>query len=124
MENKDTNTDYQEVVRAGDQMREMEEIASGTIFLVEIHNYYFLHIQEIFLKKIIPIQSASSYSKSEFDLSSYYINLLKNGSPLSPPASSPPIITQGDANYEIPLDRSVFIFDCNKTVEAIIMNYL
>ena len=95
MENKDTNTDYQEVVRAGDQMREMEEIASGTIFLVEIHNYYFLHIQEIFLKKIIPIQSASSYSKSEFDLSSYYINLLKNGSPLSPSLPRPLLSLRG-----------------------------
>ena len=94
MENKDTNTDYQEVVRAGDQMREMEEIASGTIFLVEIHNYYFLHIQEIFLKKIIPIQSASSYSKSEFDLSSYYINLLKMAHP-SPPRFLAPYYHSG-----------------------------
>ena len=30
----------------------------------------------------------------------------------------------GDANYEIPLDRSMCIFDYNKTVEAIILKCL
>ena len=33
MENNDTKTDYQEIVRAGDQMWEMVEIIIGIIFL-------------------------------------------------------------------------------------------
>ena len=35
-------------------------------------------------------------------------------------------ITQGgvDANYEIPLDMSMYIFSCNKTGEAIILKWL
>ena len=40
MENNDTKTDYQEIVRAGDQMWEMVEITIGIIFFVclfEIH---------------------------------------------------------------------------------------
>ena len=67
MENKDTKADYREVVRAREQMREMEEITSGIIFLFEIHIHYFLHIQGIFkynLKRITPILSAKSHSKS------------------------------------------------------------
>ena len=30
----------------------------------------------------------------------------------------------GDANYEIPLDTSMYIFNCNRTVEAMILKYL
>ena len=37
---------------------------------------------------------------------------MKNGSP------------RGDVNYEIPLDMSMYIFNCNKAVEAIILKYL
>ena len=84
MENKDTKTDYQEVVGAGDQKWEMVEITIGIIFFFFWDSYsLFLYSQEIFkshLKKITPTQSANSHSKSQFDLSSYYINLLKNGS--------------------------------------------
>ena len=36
MENKDTNTDYQKVVRAGDQKWEIAETTFGIIFLFEI----------------------------------------------------------------------------------------
>ena len=38
-------------------------------------------------------------------------------------AQHPLPVIQGDANYEITLDRSPYIFDCNKTVEAIILKY-
>ena len=51
MENNDTKTDYQEIVRAGDQMWEMVEITIGIIFFVclfEIHVHYFLYVQGIF----------------------------------------------------------------------------
>ena len=40
--------------------------------------------------------------------------------PPPPPLPSP----AEDTNYEIPLDRSLYIFNCNKTVEAIILKYL
>ena len=43
MENKDTNRDYQEVVRVGDQKREIIEIRIGIIFLFEICIHYFLY---------------------------------------------------------------------------------
>ena len=111
MENKTAKTDYEEVVRAGDQKWEMVEITFRIFFLFEIHIHYFLYMLGIFkshLNKIIPAQSANSHSKSQFDLSSFYINLLKNGSTPLPPSP------RGDANYEIPLDRSMYIFHCNK----------
>ena len=113
MENKDTKADYQEVIMAGDQKWEMVESTIGIILvclfvcLFEIHIHYFLDMQGIFkshLKKNHPTQKANSHQKSQFDLSSYYISLLKNGS--------------------IPLDRSMYIFKCNKTVEAIILKFL
>ena len=55
METKETKTDNQEVVIAGDQKWEMVESTIGIIFLFEIHIDYFLDIQGIFkshLKKI------------------------------------------------------------------------
>ena len=73
------------------------------------------------LKKVTSTQSANSNPKSQFELSSYYINLLKNGSALPSLLPSPP---RGDANYEIPLDMLMYIFNCNETVEAIILKYL
>ena len=48
MENKDTKTDYQEVVTAWDQQYEIVEITIGIIFLFEIHIHYFLNIQGFF----------------------------------------------------------------------------
>ena len=39
-------------------------------------------------------------------------------------AQSSPPSPRGDANYEIPLDMSMYIFSCNKTVEAIILKCL
>ena len=98
MENKDTRTDYQELVSVGDQKRDMVEITIGITFLFEIHIHYFSYIQGIFmshLKKITPTQSANSHPKLQFNLNPYYINFLKNCS------------TQGDANYETPLDISM-----------------
>ena len=73
-------------------------------------------------EKIYPSQNANSHPKSRFDLSSYYINLLKNGltSSAPPPLPSP----REYVNYKVPLDRSMYIFNCNKTVEAIILKYL
>ena len=52
MENKDTNRDYQEVVRVGDQKREIVEIRIGIIFLFEICIHYFLYRDFFFLHLI------------------------------------------------------------------------
>ena len=58
IENKDAKTDYQELVRVGDQKWDMVKITVGIIsFLFEIHIHYFLYIQGIFqshLKKKLP----------------------------------------------------------------------
>ena len=43
MENKDTNTDYQKVVRVGDQKWEIVETTFGIIFLFEILILSFLY---------------------------------------------------------------------------------
>ena len=44
MESNDTKTEYQEVVRVGDQKWEMVEITIGIIlFKFEIHIHYFLY---------------------------------------------------------------------------------
>ena len=43
MENKDTNTDYQKVVRVGDQKWEIAETAFRIIILLEIRIHYFLY---------------------------------------------------------------------------------
>ena len=123
MKNKDTKTDYQKVVMAGDQKWEMVESTIGIVFLFEIHvRYFFTHTGNfrVPLIKNHPTQKANSHSKSKFDLSSYYINLLKNGSTPPPLLPSP----TEDTKYEIPLDRPLYIFNCNKTVEAIILKYL
>ena len=89
MENNDTKTDYQEIVRAGDQMWEMVEITIGIIFLfclrfMSIIFYVYREFSSPTWKKY-PTQSTNSHSKSQFDLRSYYTNLLKNGSNLPPP---------------------------------------
>ena len=52
MENKDTNRDYQEVVRVGDQKREIVEIRIGITFLFEICIHYFLFRDFFFLHLI------------------------------------------------------------------------
>ena len=43
MENKDTNTDYQKVVRVGEEKREFEEITLRIVFFFEILLHYFLY---------------------------------------------------------------------------------
>ena len=56
MENKDTKTDYQEVVSPGDQKWEMVEITIGIIFsfflsfflFFEIYIHYFLYMYREF----------------------------------------------------------------------------
>ena len=123
MENKDAKTDYQEVVRVGDQKWETVEITIRIIFFVWDSYSLFLYKQRIFksdLKKITHTQRTNSHPKSQYDLSPYYINLLKNGSipPLHHPGGG------GDANYEIPLDMSMYFFSCNKTVETIMLKCL
>ena len=67
MENKDTKTDYQEVVSAGDQKREIVAIPIGIIlfihlfinFFIEIHIHYFLYIHEIFKSHLKNISANS-----------------------------------------------------------------
>ena len=110
--NKDTKTGYQEVVKVGDQKWEMVEITIGIIFYIwDSYLLFFIYVGnfQVPSKKITPTQSANSHPKSQFDLSPYYINLVKNGS---------------FPNYEIPLDMSMYIFNCNKTVEAITLKCL
>ena len=56
MENKDTNTDYQKVVRVGDQKWEIVEIMIGNIFFVS-DSYSLFFIREFnksHLKKTTP----------------------------------------------------------------------
>ena len=72
MENKDTKTDYQEVVRLGDQKWEMEMVEitvsdSYSLFL------YTQGISKPHLKKVTYTQSDNSYLKSQYDLSPYYM---------------------------------------------------
>ena len=43
MENKDTNTYYQKVIRVGEEKWEIVEITIGIIFLFEISIHYFLY---------------------------------------------------------------------------------
>ena len=83
MGNRDTKTDYQEVVSVGDQKWETAEITIRIIFFVWDSYSLFLYIQRIFkshLKKITYTQRANCHPKSQYDLSPCYINLLKNGS--------------------------------------------
>ena len=97
-------------------------ITIGIIFLVWIHIHYSLYVQGVFksnLKKITPTQIANSHLKSQFELSPCYINLMKN---VSPPAPLPS--PRGHVNYEIPLDMSMYIFNCSKPAEAVILIYL
>ena len=57
MENEDTNTDYQKVVRVGDQKWEIVEITIGIFCLFVWNSYSLFFMQEAFkshLEKIIP----------------------------------------------------------------------
>ena len=74
MENKDTNTDYQKVVTVGDQNSETVEITIGIICLRFVFTIFYTGSFQVPPEKNYP------YPKSQFDLSSSYINLLKNGS--------------------------------------------
>ena len=80
MENKDTNTDYQKVVRVVDQMWDTVGITIRIIFLFKIC--------VIFLSFHVPPE------KNYPHLSPFYINIKKNGS--IPPPHHPMEI----ANYE------------------------
>ena len=68
-------------------------------------------------EKATPTRSANSHPKCQFDVSPYYVNLLKND-------SIPPPSPRGDATYEISLDMSMYIFNCKKTVKVIILKCL
>ena len=89
--------------------------------LFEIHIQYFSLFFiytgnfQVPPEKIAPTQSTNFHPKSQSDLTPYNVTL-KNGSTF-PPSS------RGDANYEITLDRSLYIFNCNKTAEVIILKY-
>ena len=88
MENKSTNTDYQKVVRVGDQKWEIVETANyiwNHFFAWDLYSLFF--IQRVFkfhLKKITPTWSANSHQKSQFGISPSYIHVLENGS--TPPS--------------------------------------
>ena len=113
MENRNRKTDYQKVVRVGDQKWEIVEIIIRIIFFVwDSYLLFFIYAGNFPVppekkspppRKPIPTQNPN-----------LPISLLKNGS-VSPPSP------RGDADYEISLDMSMYIFNCNKTVEAIIL---
>ena len=79
MENKDTNTDYQKVVRVVEQMWDTVEITIRIIFLFKICYFLSFHVP--------PEQNYPH-------LSPFYINIKKNGS--TPPSHHPMEV----ANYE------------------------
>ena len=81
--------------------------------------FYIYREFQVLHEKITPTQSANSYQKSQFELGPFYISLLKNGSTFPSPSSP-----RGDANYEILLQISIYIFNFNKTVETMILKYL
>ena len=90
MENKDTNTDHQKVVRVGDQVWEIVDITiqSGSFCFFVWDFYSLFFIQGVFkshLKKITSTYCVNPHPKSQFDLSSSNISLLKNGT--IPPSS-------------------------------------
>ena len=85
MENKDANTDYPKFGSLCNQKWEIVEITIGIIFFAW-DSYSLFLIQGIFkshLKKITPNWSANS--QPWFDLSPFYINILKNSSTPHPP---------------------------------------
>ena len=80
--------------------------------LFEIHIHYFLYMQGIFkflLKKSPPPKVSIPTKNPNLPLV-----------PTSENGSIPPPSLRRDANYEIPLDMSMYMFNCNKTVEAIL----
>ena len=113
IENKNTNTDYQKVVRVEDQKWEIVETTLEIIFFFEIHIQYFLYRD--FLsptwKKINPTWKVNSHPKSQFDvIPSYIYTLWKMAQPPPPP---PPLHHQGreGANYgTFTLPTKIIIF--------------
>ena len=66
----------------GTKSEKRQKLQSESFFLVEIHIHYFYTYWEFSRPtwKITYTQSANSHPKFQYDLSPYYINLLKNGS--------------------------------------------
>ena len=101
MDNNDTNTDCQKVVRVGGQKWEIVEITVRISFfcLRFVFTTSYTGSFQVPPEKITPSQSANSHQKSQFDLSPSYIKLLRNGSTTPP---QPPI-TQGGAGWRCEL---------------------
>ena len=84
MQSMDTNTEYQKVVRVGDQMGKIVKITIRIIFLWNLNPLFFK--KEIFKSHL----KKSPHLKCQFPPKipiCPYINRLKNGSSLPPPPS-------------------------------------
>ena len=59
MENKDTKTDYQEVVRVGDQKWKKGGITIGNFFFWDSYSLFFIYVEnfEVPPEKITPTQN-------------------------------------------------------------------
>ena len=109
-----------EVVRAGDQKWEMVEITIGVFFFVwDSCSLLFIYTEnfQVAPKKNHPHPKCQFPTKTP---SWPKFLLYKPGKWLNPPPPSPRVY----ANYEISLERSMYIFNCNKTVAAIILTHL
>ena len=107
MENKDRKTDYQEVVRAGNQKWQMVEITVRIFFFVS-HSYslFFVFTGNF---QVLP-QKNHPHPKCQFPPK---IQVLPKFLLYKPPEKLlnplPPSLSE-DANFEIPLDRSMYSF--------------
>ena len=102
-------TTRKEVVMAGEQKWEMVESNIRIVFFVwDSYSWYFIYTGNFQVppEKYHLTQKGNFYPKSQFDLSFWYLNLLKKGShPL--PATAPPPSPMEDANM-----KSLWIGQC------------
>ena len=121
MENKNTKTDYEEVVRVGDQKWEMVEITITIIFwfVWDSYSLFFIYVGNVQVppEKNHPDPKCQFPPKIPIWPKSLLYKPSENGS-ISPPSP------RRDANYKIPMDMSMHIFNCIKTAEAIILKCL
>ena len=120
MENKNTKADYQEVVRVGGQNWEMLEIRIKIIFFVwDSYSLFFIYGENF----QVPPEKNHHHPKCQLPpkILIWHKSLLYKPSEND---SVTPILPRRDEKYEISLDMLMYIFNCNKTVEAIMLKCL
>ena len=121
MENKDTKTHYQEVCCGrGPKVRNGRNYNWNRFFVYDSYSLTSIYTGNFQVppEKNHPNPNFQFPPKIPIWPKFLLYEPSENGSAPSTLPPPPPLSPRGDANYDILMDRSMYIFNCNKTVEA------